>query len=164
MDFIPVEDDNPPLLNYVQCRNIELKLGAAPNNIYFYSRKIIDETRFPNSNRPIVGEEYIFRNLILKKKPTTGKVRTKILHYHNPRFQWLIRRCWKYGRWFSETKKHLSAKENVDFISYNSIFKSASLRRLPQALNGKPHLIFPFMLYILVKYLSFAIGYIAGIL
>ncbi|MFX0199061.1 MAG: glycosyltransferase family 2 protein, partial [Candidatus Hodarchaeota archaeon] len=112
MEFISVESMEPSLLNYVQLRNVELAMGAASLNIYFYSRKIIGDVRFPKSSNPIVGEEYIFRHLILIKGPKIGHVKSPILHYHDPRFEWLIRRSWKYGKWFIETKKHLSIMDN----------------------------------------------------
>ena len=164
MEFVCVESTEPPLLNYVQVRNLELESGAAPLNIYFYSRRIIGDVRFPKSKNHIVGEEYIFRHHVLKKRPKIGTVKTKILHYHDPSFEWLIRRSWKYGKWFAETKKHLSIRETLGFINYNSVMKKDAIKRFSEVTKNKGYLIFPFLLYIFVKYVSFVFGYVSEIL
>jgi len=164
MDFVVVESEGSPLLNYVKLRNLELNVGAAPLNIYLYSRKIIGNVRFPQSENHIVGEEYIFRHHILKKNPRIATVKTKTLHYHDPNFTWVVRRSWKYGKWFEETKRHLSTSENLSFIKYNSVMNEGFLHRFRKATKNKVHLIPSFMLYIYVKYVSFAFGYISTIL
>jgi len=164
MEFVCVESVGSPLLNYVKLRNLELSLGAASLNIYIYSRKIIGDIRFPQSKNHIVGEEYIFRHHILQKNPQIGTVKTKTLHYHDPKFTWVIRRSWKYGKWFEETKRHLSTSENLSFIKYNSVMNEGFLNRFRKATKNKANLIPSFMLYIYVKYVSFAFGYISTIL
>ena len=137
---------------------MELNLGAAALNIYLYSREIIGDVRYPVSTKHIVGEEYIFRQRVLQKNPRIAKIETKTLHYHDPKFTWVIRRSWKYGKWFEETKRHLSASENINFIKYNSVVNQGLIQRFRNATKKKTHLIPSFMLYIYVKYVSFAFG------
>lgn len=161
MDFVCVESEGSPLLNYVKLRNMELDLGAASLNIYLYSREIIGDIRYPVSKNHIVGEEYIFRHRVLQKNPRIAKIETKTLHYHEPNFTWVIRRSWKYGKWFKETKLHLSTSENLDFIKYNSVMNQGIFQRFRNATKKKTHLIPSFMLYICVKYVSFAFGYLS---
>jgi len=160
MEFTCVESRKPPFLNCVKLRNLELELGAAPLNIYCYSAEIIGNTKFPESENPIVGEEYIFRNYLLRKKLKVGLAKTKILHYYDPSVTWLIRRCLKYGRWFVETQKHLTLSEELKFIQYNTVIKKHSLCTLKRVIKSKPSLLFPFMLYIYMKYLAFFLGYL----
>lgn len=159
MKFICVESEEASLLNYVELRNLELQLGAASLNIYFYSRDIVQNTRFPESEKPLVGEEYIFRSRILSKDPKIGLMKEKVLHYHNPSFAWVVRRSWKYGKWFRETKKHLSRREAMEFFKYNSIFKRHSLGSFYDIVKKKPSKVLPFALFICIKYASFILGY-----
>lgn len=161
MDFVCVESEGSPLLNYVKLRNMELNLGAAALNIYLYSREIIGDVRYPVSKKHIVGEEYIFRHRVLQKNPRIAKIETVTLHYHDPKFTWVIRRSWKYGKWFEETKRHLSTSENMNFIKYNSVVNQGLIQRFRNATKKKTHLIPSFMLYIYVKYVSFAFGYLS---
>lgn len=164
MRFTHVKSRRASRLNYVKLRNLELELGAAPLNIYFYSRRIIQDTRFPESEKPIVGEEYIFRNSILSKKPKVGLVTTEVLHYYDPSFAWIVRRSWKYGKWFLETKRHLTRGEQLEFIRYNSVIKRESLSMFIELVQKKPRLLFPFLLYIFVKYVSFSLGYLSNLM
>lgn len=159
MKFICVESEEASLLNYVELRNLELQLGAAPLNIYFYSRDIVQNTRFPESETPIVGEEYIFRTRILSKDPKIGLIKEEVLHYHNPSFAWVVRRSWKYGKWFRETKRHLSGREAMGFFRYNSILKRPSRGSFYDIFKQKPSKVLPFALYICIKYASFILGY-----
>lgn len=161
MQFTCVESRKPSFLNCVKLRNLELELGAAPLNIYCYSAQIIGDRKFPESENPIVGEEYIFRNRILRKRLKVGLAKTRILHYYDPSVTWLIRRSLKYGKWFVETQKHLTLSEELRFIRYNSVVKKHSIRALKRVIKSKPSLLFPFMLYIYIKYLSFILGYLS---
>jgi glycosyltransferase involved in cell wall biosynthesis len=157
-----VESKKASFINIVKPRNLERKLGGAPLNIYFYSANIIKNTRHPESENPMVGEEYIFRAHILKKNPKVGSVKTRVLHYYDPSLAWIVRRSWKYGKWFLETKKHLTTGEQLEFIRYNSVIKRESLSMFIELVQKKPRLLFPFLYYIFVKYVSFALGYLSN--
>lgn len=163
MQFSCAASKKASFLNCVELRNLELDIGAALLNIYCYSAQVIGNTKFPESSKPIVGEEYIFRNLILNKKPTIGLVETKILHYYDPSVRWLIRRAWKYGRWFVETRRHLTIRQTLRFINYNSIVQRGLLKTSIRVIKSKPRLVLHFMLYICIKYMAFMLGYLAGL-
>jgi glycosyltransferase involved in cell wall biosynthesis len=161
MAFTHVESRKAHGLSNIDLRNMEIELGAAQLNIYFYSREIIQSTRFPESKRPIVGEEYIFRKKILQKKPKVGFVQTRVLHYYDPSFAWIVRRSWKYGHWFAETRKHLATSEQVHFVHYNSVLKKESIPAFFKLAKKKPAKFFPFAYYIVAKYVSFLVGYLS---
>jgi glycosyltransferase involved in cell wall biosynthesis len=162
MDFECAESRKASFINVVEARNIELKMGAAPTNIYLYSRKIVGDNRYPVDAYQIVGEEYIFRQQILDKNPKTGKVKTITLHYYDPRFFWLARRCLKYGKWFVYTKRYLKSGSAIKFIQYNSIFKKKALKEIALASKNKPRCVPSVFLYFIVKYTSFIVGYLSG--
>jgi glycosyltransferase involved in cell wall biosynthesis len=162
IEFTCVESRKASFVNIVEARNMELELGAAPLNIYFYSKDIIGNTRYSESESPLVGEEYIFRTQILEKRPKVGRVKTKILHYYDPSLAWVVRRSWKYGKWFLETKKHLSTEEQVEFIRYNSVLKRDSPSVLKESIKKKPEIFFSFLLYVSMKYVSFVFGYLSS--
>jgi glycosyltransferase involved in cell wall biosynthesis len=155
-----VASKTPTFFNIAKPRNLERELGGAPLNIYFYSIDIIGETRYPESSSPIVGEEYIFRGQILEKNPRIASVTTKVTHYYDPSLGWLARRSWKYGKWYVETEKHLTARQGLEFIRYNSVIKHEFLSTFGKLICKEPSIIFSFLLYISVKYASFTFGYL----
>jgi glycosyltransferase involved in cell wall biosynthesis len=161
MQFNHFPSRKPGLINIVKCRNLEIELGAASFNVYLYSRTIVQGTRFPESEKSLVGEEYIFRMRIISKKPRIGSVETRVFHYYDPSLAWVTTRNWKYGRWFSETTKHLRTKDQIEFIHYNSVVKPESLSRLMGSIRSTPQLLFPFLVYMFVKYVSFGFGYLS---
>lgn len=158
-----VESRKPPFINIVRARNWERESGGAPLNIYFYSADIIEDTRYPESENQLVGEEYIFRAKILEKNPKIGIVETRVLHYYDPSLAWVARRSWKYGKWFLETRKHLTSTEQLGFIRYNSVIKQESLPLLKRLFQKEPEAALPFFLYVLVKYVSFALGCLSSL-
>jgi len=164
MAFVCAESRKASRMNIVSSRNLELELGASPTNIYLYRASIIGNTRYPESEGQIVGEEYIFRSQIMEKKPRVGIVETKVLHYYDPSFEWFARRCFKYGKWFIETKKHLRKNESIQFIRYNSVIKTSSIIAFIKKTRDEPSLFPSFLLYLSVKYFSFALGFLSGIL
>lgn len=161
LQFHYKESRRPSFLNIAKLRNTELKMGAAPLNIYLYSTNLIGDTRYPESEKQLVGEEYIFRNRVLRKRPKIGLVKSKINHFLDPSLSWVARRSFKYGKWFTETEKHLSASDAARFFKYNSILKKKSLTTFLNLIRTEPRTVFPFLLYVSVKYLSFLFGYLS---
>lgn len=162
MDFECAESRKASLINMVEARNLELKMGAAPLNIYFYSKELIEDIRYPEDQNQIVGEEYIFRNKVLRKNPKTGKASTITLHYYDPSISWLAHRCLKYGKWFANTKRHLKSESAMEFVLYNSVFNRQAVKEIVFATKKQPQTVVSFSLYFFVKYISFALGYLTA--
>jgi len=144
-----------------QMRNLEFKLGLGMQTfILFYSRKLIQNIRFPESVE--LGEDMIFASRALKNKPRISRIRSVIYHIEDGTATNLVLRSWIYGKKFRATISEIGSTESTRLIVNLSALNIRKLIKLIRIVsNGSNTLmtISRFLFYILLKHLSFGMSY-----
>lgn len=166
-DCISVEDvyighRKSKLYDLARLHNIEMDLGIASDSLtdlIFYSKSVIQGERFPDNVN--LGEDHIFASKIVKKKnPNIRRIKSKVIHFHNPTFKGVINRSWRYGFFFKKTEKLLGLREGLHFLTLISVFRIKTLKKINVIIRLRPQEAILFFIYLLVKYFSFLFGYL----
>lgn len=161
IECVPLNTENKRfLINCADMHNLEVdaKIGTTGTRFpLFYSTKLTESLRFPEKVN--LGEDFVFALSAIRKKPTIAKAHERIIHFEDPSIKALVNRSWHYGRAFVSLQK--KSPEARMFLRNISIFDFNNSKRLFYQLSSKRRLIFPFACYLLIKYVSFAMGYLS---
>lgn len=150
-------------IDCTQMRNIELRAEMGiQSTILFYSRKLIQNIRFPDSVE--LGEDIVFSSIVMKRKPNVSRTSSMIYHAEDGTIASLVLRSWNYGRKFPSTISRIGSAESTRLILDISSLNLARLGRIVSTISDSPRTVFSFLLYSLLKHSSFAMSYFLSLL
>lgn len=166
--LVPVKfvNEKKCFLDCSQMRNLEYKLGLGILTFFlFYSKNIIQDVKYHENVE--LFEDAIFFSEILKKKPKVSHIRSFIYHIEDGTVKNLILRSWNYGKKLRFTKAEIGLSDSLKYIQDLSAVNARILNRLCKTILNESNdltIFFLFLLYILLKYLSFGISYCFSLL
>jgi glycosyltransferase involved in cell wall biosynthesis len=145
-------------LNCSEMRNLELKSGLGTQSlILFYAASLIRNIEFPESVE--LGEDIVFSSRALKYRLKVSIVKSNIYHIEDGTAKNLILRSWNYGKKFNLTVSNIGPRDSTRLILGLSVVNLSKLRKIIPNVSKHPTTLFSFIVYVLLKHLSFAASY-----
>lgn len=143
-------------------RNTELKGQSFPSDILFWARTVVGDTRFPEDLS--LGEDLYFQSRLMRKGTLVGNACSGLTHLFLPRstMSELLRRSYGYGKLYVKQKARVPLTLLSRSISVVGFGRGCLvIRSLVQIRSFRLFITIP--LYLLVKYLGFALGFILSL-
>lgn len=143
-------------------RDIELTAQDFPSDILFWSRNFVGNTGFPEGKS--LGEDIHFQSALVRKGALIGTTCTGVTHIFLPdsSMSRVLRRSYGYGKLQAAQNSAMSLRLITTSISVVGSFKGWMIvRSLMQRRSLRLCITMP--IYLLLKHLGFALGYLVGL-